>query len=84
MVGVTRMGFGEAGAQKIRTPIGVIHNGPEELTLEAPDGLEAEPTSPHSINLTWSAPPSHVNLDHYSVIIKVVHTDSVKTVLVNW
>lgn len=45
----------------------------EEVILEAPTGLEAEPTSPHAINLTWS-PPLLVACKYYSVVVREVHS----------
>lgn len=61
-------------------------NNPEDM-LDAPYGLEAEATSPHTINVTWSA-PRLVNIGYYSVMIKEVQSshssDSAKPILINW
>lgn len=47
--------------------------GSETMRLEPPCCLEAEPTSAHTINLTWSA-PAHLNIKYFSVFIKEVQS----------
>jgi hypothetical protein len=44
------------------------------MGLEPPTNLEAEPTSPTSINLTWSAPQLSVNVSYYTVCYGVVQS----------
>jgi hypothetical protein len=44
------------------------------MGLEPPTNLEAEPTSPTSINLTWTAPQSSVNVSYYTVCYGVVQS----------
>ena len=44
------------------------------IGLEPPTNFEAEPTSPTSINLTWTAPRSSVNVSYYTVCYGVVQS----------
>ncbi|XP_070393346.1 protogenin-like isoform X2 [Dermacentor albipictus] len=50
---------------------------PENLTVEGdvdpPGGLEAEPTSPRSIHLSWKPPNSIHNITYYTVRYSAVH-----------
>lgn len=55
-----------------------IHTFPPEtgktfsaLNIPAPTDLEAEPSSPTSINLTWT-PPSYTNVSFYTVAYQEV------------
>ncbi|PSN32732.1 hypothetical protein C0J52_25796 [Blattella germanica] len=63
-------GVGEFGLKAIYT---LPTSGNADVTaipsmgLEPPTNLEAEPTSPNSINLTWTPPQSAVNVSYYTV-----------------
>jgi hypothetical protein len=47
------------------------------MGLEPPTNLEAEPTSPTSINLTWTPPQSAVNVSYYTVSYGLVQSSRV-------
>jgi hypothetical protein len=44
------------------------------MGLEPPTNLEAEPTSPTSINLTWTSSQSAVNVSYYTVCYGLVQS----------
>ncbi|KAL3201955.1 hypothetical protein MRX96_012223 [Rhipicephalus microplus] len=64
------LGDGQEAVQTILTH-------PENLTVEGdvdpPGGLEAEPTSPRSIRLSWKPPNSIHNITYYTVRYSAVH-----------
>lgn len=79
-------GIVEASKDPITVPMSSL-NDSADVTFDPPFGLEAEPTSPYSINVTWSAPPL-VNVRYYSVIIKEVQSSHKSEpgypVVINW
>ena len=64
---------GEMGVRSIHTlpPLG---NATRALALAPPVNLEAEPTSPTSINLTWIPPPLPTNVSYFTVSYHIVPT----------
>lgn len=75
--GYDRDGLGVRGLKAIHT---LPASGSADVTaspfmgLEPPANLEAEPTSPTSINLTWTPPQTTVNVSYYTVCYGLVQS----------
>ncbi|XP_033606589.1 protogenin isoform X2 [Cryptotermes secundus] len=75
--GYNNEGVGDLGLKAIHTlPARGSTDGTSNpfLGLEPPTNLEAEPTSPTSINLTWTSSQSTMNVSYYTVCYGLVQS----------